>query len=47
MRPPSQQLLSLLLQANPAELEERYRGREVYRSLRVEPPLAPRLNGVG
>ncbi|NOZ89006.1 MAG: hypothetical protein GXO15_03685, partial [Crenarchaeota archaeon] len=39
--------LGLLLEANPARLEEEYRARELYREARVEAPLAVRLDGVG
>ena len=40
-------MLRVLLAASPAVLEERYRGREVFRGERVEAPLAVRVDGVG
>ena len=36
-----------LLELNPAQLEEVYRARELYRSTRVGAPVALRLDGVG
>jgi hypothetical protein len=40
-------LLDMLSKVNPARLEKLYRDRELYRGLRVEPPIALRLDGVG
>ncbi|BEP18331.1 hypothetical protein PYJP_16830 [Pyrofollis japonicus] len=36
-----------LLELNPGILEKRFKEREIYQSLVVEPPLAIRLDGVG
>lgn len=40
-------LVERLVSLNPGRLEEEYRVRELYRGLRVEPPIALRLDGVG
>jgi len=38
---------SILLRLNPGRLERKFREREIYQTIRVEPPIALRLDGVG